>query len=181
MSISDKLAAYELRMYKEDMLAFIARNAPWTEDDVLFLVNETTKGDESRQFRIAWLIEHILAPGFLLEESVSAALTQQLCTTANASVRRHFAKILALGNCSDSDLDRLVDFSFRKLMDPGEKVAVKVHLIELILKGCNNYPELIAELRDSLQLLQQTASSALKARTRMVFKKLDRLENNLSA
>ena len=179
MSTSDfRLPEFE-KIMKDDLLVYIKQNSPWDTDRLLWLIDTSLRSEPQLGFRISWLIDHILYPNFNFDHEVEGALVEGLLTTDNSSIRRHFAKILALGNCSEEALGKLLDFSFSELNNPEEKVAVKAHLLGILTQACQLYPELIPELRSTLDLMQETASTGLAGRMKRCRKEIKRIENKL--
>ena len=165
------------RIMKEDLEVYIKKNSPWSEESILWLIAKSLHSEPRLGFRIAWLIDHILEPDFRFGPEAERALVEGLLSTDNYSIARHFAKILALGQCSHEAIESLVDFSFHQLTNPEVPVAVKAHLLGIAQQACAFYPELIPELRSTMEVMEPNASVGLRGRMRRCQKDLKRMAN----
>lgn len=143
-----------------------------------FLWRMSLHGNRRVSVNSLWIMTHldILSSGWL--DFLQGALIIRLLAEEDSSKKRIFLQLLR--NC-EFDPDRpltikLLDFCFSKINSECEPYAVRCFSIYVAFKICRDYPELIAELEEYLELLStQALSPGLKSGLRQTKHKISRL------
>jgi len=94
----------------------------------------------------------------------------------NAGLKRVFPMALAFhkSKINDKNKIQLIDTCFKYTISENEDIAVRVNCMQLIYEIQKDIPELSTELKLTIELiLQESESHALKARAKMILKKLN--------
>ena len=133
---------------------------------------ELTQSD-SRQVSVnsLWIFTHLQESSkewLLLKQR---ELTDRLLSEEDTTKKRLFLQLLREQNF-DSEADYIVDlldFCFSKINSECEPYAIRCFCIYTAYNICRNYPELIAELEQHLELLSlQSLSPGLKSALRQI-------------
>jgi hypothetical protein len=104
-----------------------------------------------------------------LEETIDRVLLSRI-----DGVKRNFVKVFA----EFIDLDRLQDpgkllnTCFEWLQDPGQKPALRIHAMALIFKLAKKEPELLHELKATLELIDEQSEISIRNCAGKMLKKL---------
>lgn len=131
--------------------------------------------DTKLAFRSSWTLSKlcdrnpdILAPWI-------PEIVDTIRCTGNESVERSFLRILSLLDIAGIDQDHqglIADHCFRALNSGTSAIAVKAYSMEIIYKLAVLYPDLANELSVSVNMLKGEGSAGVKARGRIILKKL---------
>lgn len=92
----------------------------------------------------------------------------------HGAVKRNVVRILASVEIPHALQGTVVTRCFAYLTSDREEIAVKVHSMMTILRVARTEPDLKNELRGAIEQLLPTAGPAIRARARMVLKKLEK-------
>ena len=91
-------------------------------------------------------------------------------------VKRNFVKIFAefidLGKIADPGL--LLNACFAWLQDPSQKPALRIHSMTLIFKLTKQEPELLCELKATLEMIDEDSEISIRTCARKMLKRLDK-------
>jgi len=90
---------------------------------------------------------------------------------------RCILRIVAVTDPGKIDTDRhglLADYCFNALNSGGASIAVKAYSMEILYRLVQLYPELTGELVISLSMINESESAGVRARAKMILKKLAR-------
>lgn len=105
-----------------------------------------------------------------------SALIEKLGHLKNEGVKRGILKIFAEHKLpiTEDDLGLLTDLAFKWLEDHSQAIAIRYYCIEILLKVCKTYPDLLNELTPILSLLKETGSPGLQAVSIQILSKLSK-------
>ncbi len=112
-------------------------------------------------------------PGLL--KNYYGKMIEAMPSLHNESVIRSFQNIIitaGVKDLSDGEQGILADSCFSWLNDPASAIAIKAYSMELIYQLSEIYPELAIELVASINNNMESGSAGVKARGRMILKKL---------
>ena len=91
-------------------------------------------------------------------------------------MKREFVKIIADSPLPEDEeqLGILLGICFEWLNSANEAIAVKVHCMQILLMISRQIPEIIPELKTTIELAMQEGSPAIVSRGRQVLQKLQR-------
>jgi 8-oxo-dGTP diphosphatase len=107
------------------------------------------------------------------------AIIGSLQKITNESTERSFLKILSLsdiGDLSEKYHGILAEHCFNRLRSGFSAIAIKAYSMDIIYKLTLIYPELVNELAASISMLKDDKSAGIVARSRIILKKLDQLD-----
>lgn len=126
-------------------------------------------------FRASWILSKLCdrKPEVLLPWL--PVIIKRVRHTTNESVERSFLRILSLQDLSrlnQHDQGLIADHCFRALNSGFSAIAVKAYSMEIIYKLAVIYPDLANELSACVNMLHGEGSAGIKARGRIILKKL---------
>ncbi|MDR2938313.1 MAG: hypothetical protein LBU92_05190 [Prevotellaceae bacterium] len=129
-------------------------------------------------FRASWILECVVLSQPQLLQNELDYFVQKFPQVTNRSVRRHFSKLLMwlleaakrdenfAQKFWQHDLEPVLTACFDWLIDPQERVAVKVQCMDCIAALSQKYPWAIDELLPTVEYLQHDATPAMQVRAR---------------
>ncbi len=139
------------------------------------LMNLLLHGDYRLTQRSAWVVSECAQrhPGLI------TPWFKQLWARAeeagvHIAVRRNVLRILERTEIPNALLGRVVSRCFDYLNSENETIAVRVYSMMILLHASHCEPELRNELRAAIETMLPNAGPAVRARARMVLKKLDK-------
>lgn len=92
----------------------------------------------------------------------------------HVSVKRGFTRIVShYTDITDDDLlSIMVNHCFEWLNDPDETIAIRAYSMTILANVCKIYPELIPELRETIELHYNDGSAGFKTRAMETLKRL---------
>ncbi len=121
--------------------------------------------------RTAWLIENILIPNPKIHKPYFNFLAKAYLKTKSSSVRRNIGKTIAQMEIPENWEDELYDFTTKMIVDSNEVVATKVHAMIIAANIASKYPELIPELKETIEGQFEKNTVAFRAASKRAFKK----------
>lgn len=119
--------------------------------------------DEPQNWRAAWVLKIIWEqnPALILPyvEKMQSALPK----ITKGGVKREFLKVIS-ENPVPSDEERLgvlLDTCFKWLADPLEPIAIKIHSINILFEISKMIPEIIPELKTTIEVVMQEGSAGI--------------------
>jgi hypothetical protein len=104
-----------------------------------------------------------------LQETIEKVLKSNI-----DGVKRNFVKIYSefIDLNRIEDPGRLLNASFGWLQDPGEKPALRIHAMALIHKLGQREPEILNELRATLEMIDDSSEISIRTCARKMLRKL---------
>ena len=155
-----------MAMHIEDIKA-LAQSAhnDTRERERLFRAMIYGKGKEA--YYAAWALTHLPASDNIYINMYRARLVDFAIATTDTSLRRLSLVLLERLEWSIDDMRTdLLDFCLEHMMLPDEPYGVKALCMKLAYQQCCHYPELKAELRQALLLMEPTELGAGVKHTR---------------
>ncbi len=168
-----------MAMHIEDIkaLAQSAHNDAKERERLFRTMLETrtsSSADGREAYYAAWALTHMPADDNIYINMYRAKLTDFAISTSDTSMRRLALVLLERLEWGIDDVRTdLLDFCLDHMMLPTEPYGVKALCIKLAYLQCRHYPELKAELRQALLLMEPSELGAGVKHTRK--KTLERL------
>lgn len=169
----------ELRMMVNRMMSM--KEAEWValsaiENPAIFrkLIDYSFLSDRKLSFRASWTLSKACDKFPEMIRPYMSEIIKKLDSIDNESTQRSFLRIISLsdiGQVIPRDHGMLTDHCF-KALNSGTSVAIKAYSMEILYKLALIYPELAYELSATVTMLQGEGSAGIKARGRMILKKL---------
>ncbi len=139
------------------------------------LMNLLLHGDYRLTQRAAWVVCECVGRH---PELIAPWLTQLLARAeepgVHIAVRRNVLHMLECADIPESILGHVVSQCFDYLVSEGETIAVRVYSMMILLRASRSEPDLKNELRATIEQMLPNAGPALRARAKMVLKKLEK-------
>ncbi|MGB0429305.1 MAG: hypothetical protein ACPGLV_02440 [Bacteroidia bacterium] len=120
--------------------------------------------------RAAWLIENLVIPNSKLQSQYFNSLAKVYLTTNSSSVKRNIGKTIAACSIPKKWEDELYDYCTKMLVDSNEVVAAKFHAMNISSQIAMRYPDLIPELKETIQGQFEKNTVAFSAGAKHAFK-----------
>ncbi len=153
-------------MHIEDIkaLALSAHNDPDKREQ---LFHAMLGGENKDAYYAAWALTHLPSEDNIYINMYRARLADFAITTPDTSMRRLSLVLLERLEWTIDDMRTdLLDFCLDHMMQPDEPYGVKALCIKLAYLQCRHYPELKAELRQVLLLMEPSELGAGVKHTR---------------
>jgi 8-oxo-dGTP diphosphatase len=160
-----------------------AKHAEWiansaVENPVIFrkLLDFSYSDDRKLAFHSSWILSKTCDKYPDLINPFLPGIVERLNRITNESAQRSFLRILSMGPIdilSDKHHGLLADHCFSALRAGFSAIAVKAYSMEILYRLALIYPELAYELSATLAMIEDDASAGIKARGRMILKKLN--------
>ncbi len=132
------------------------------------LFRAMASADRREAVGAAWALTHLPASDNRHIAAHRAALIRLAVETLDTSLRRLSLALLERIDWQVDDVDTgLLDFCLMHLADPAEAVGVRALCIKVAYAQCRHFPELCAELRQCLLLLEPSELKPGLKHTRM--------------
>ncbi|MGA1978141.1 MAG: (deoxy)nucleoside triphosphate pyrophosphohydrolase [Bacteroidales bacterium] len=158
------------------------KNAEWlagsaTDNPAVFRkLMEYTYSDEGKlAFHAAWILTKACDTCPELINPFLGEIIEKLVDIQNESIRRSFLRIISLsdiGMLNSRQHGILTEYCFGILRSGFSPPAVRVFSMEILYRLSLIYPELASELTESINILEREESAGIKARGRIILKKL---------
>lgn len=140
------------------------------------LIDLMTEEEHPINFRAAYLLDIINVKSPDLVDAYKDNLIEKLAYFGSDSVKRHVLKILATSKTLEAKRAvNLFDFCIRIILAPKEKVAAKVHAMQLMNSICMLVPDLKEEAIEVISSQTERNSVAFFARAKKVLVQLKKL------
>lgn len=160
-------------MHIEDIKA-LAQSAHDSLKERKRLFDDMLGGEGREAYYAAWALTHLPKEDDIYINMHRARLVDFALTTPDTSMRRLSLVMLERLEWGIDDVRTdLLDFCLEHMMLPSEPYGVKALCIKLAYQQCRHYPELKAELRQALLLMEPSELGAGVKHTRK--KTLERL------
>lgn len=152
-------------------LAKIAASNPSFVDEIFTLTEDDSF---KKNWRAAWILDHInqIEPEALLP--YLNRMTLYLPSTKNEAIQRTYLKIISSHTLPKTNEGILLDTCFNLLNNPATAVAVRVWCMDILTQFSKRYPEIVQELKPSLENIAQTGTAGEKNRALKKLKILDK-------
>ena len=155
-----------MAMHIEDIKA-LAQNAHEAHNECEQLFNTMLYGEGKEAYYSAWALTHLPGSDNIYINMYRAKLTDFAISTSDTSMRRLALVLLERLEWGIDDVRTdLLDFCLDHMMLPTEPYGVKALCIKLAYLQCRHYPELKAELRQALLLMEPSELGAGVKHTR---------------
>jgi hypothetical protein len=128
-------------MTKDEMLDMIVswENLPFlitgiikNHVDISILADIALHSNHPKSWRAAWLMDKIHEINPALITPLVGDMIQQIKTEQNVGKKRHFLKLVSLGNIPPEEQGFLFDYSFNAFTSAKEPLAVRVHAMQIL-------------------------------------------------
>lgn len=154
---------------------WIALSASENKTVLQKLLGYCYSADSKLAFRASWIISKTFDSQPAVIMPFLTLIADSLVSIENESVIRSFLRILSMNDMNSLDAyhhGTLADYCFRALNSGFSAVAVRVYSMEILYRLTMIYPELGVELSASIRNITEEGSGAIKARGRIILKKL---------
>jgi hypothetical protein len=128
-------------MTKDEMLGMIVswENLPFlmkvienNPTNISVLAEIALHGNHPKSWRAAWLMDKIHETNPALISPLVGDMIQQIKIEQNEGKKRHFLKLISLGNIPPEEQGFLFDYSFTAFTSAKEPLAVRVHAMQIL-------------------------------------------------
>ncbi len=130
------------------------------------------KSDGKAADRSAWVLTHIWDKHPHLIQPHLSKIIGMLGLNISEAIQRSIIRILQNSDLPEKHHGFLVDYCFRKIIDPKQAIAVRAFSIPVLHRLTKCYPELNSEFKLCLEELIPNASSGLKNRAKKYLSKV---------
>ena len=189
----DRISIYQLRMAMRERLCgrlhesditMMALEAEKSADDSLceelyLLMSDT---DKRVSENAAWVLCHVGKRGNRWLQDRQEALIRASMETRSATQRRLILSILRKQRFEKEKIHTtFLDHCLEQILSPRQPVSIRSLSIYLAYEQCVHYPELLAELEETLRLLSQEAlTPGLRHAQRETLRKIKLAKHGLS-
>jgi 8-oxo-dGTP diphosphatase len=171
----DDLKAMVNRLMGAKETLWIANSA--IENPAIFvkLLDYSLSSDKKLAFHASWALTKVCDSYPEIIYPYFSDLIEALSKIDNESVQRSFLRILSLSaidKINNSQHGILADFCFNILKSGNSAIAVKAYSMEILYQLSVLYPEITNELSATIHLIIEDASAGIRARGKMILKKL---------
>ncbi len=176
MGIKDSLEDYLINNLSSENIQQIRKSEKVNQQMVDTLWSIIKSNEHPQAWRGAWSLFHILSykNNFELMRQHLNEIVELLPSFKHNGQKREMMKVIQLFDARDIEMGTLIDICFEYLLSPKEALAVRVHAMQIIFDISEYEPDLKPELRGALEILAQETSPAIKGRSRMILKKLNK-------
>lgn len=130
--------------------------------------------EELVNWRAAWVIKGIWETNPDMVTPHLGKMRRALATINQEGVKREFLKMISESPLPDDEdeMGILLKYCFEWLASPLEPVAVRVHSMEVLFQISKRIPEIIPELRTTIEVTMQEGSAGIVSRGRRTLKAL---------
>ncbi len=154
---------------------WIAASAFENEAVLRKLMEYSYSDDKRLAFRASWIISKVFDRYPDILTPYLDQMADSLTELKNESVLRSFLRILSMSDLTCFDSNRqgyLADYCFTALGSGFSAIAVKAYSMEILYRLTVIYPGLANELATSIRNVTREASAGIRARGRIILKKL---------
>lgn len=154
---------------------WLAELAAEKEDVLSRLINYSFSANDKLSSKASWSLSKVYDKHPETLVPFIPGIIGSLDRLENESVRRSFMKIISLSDITVVTRKHqgiLADYCFRMLRSGFSSIAVKAYSMEIIYRLAQVYPELTAELAETINLLQDEKSAGILAKGRIILKRL---------
>lgn len=131
------------------------------------------KGPQRISQRAAWPMSHIVQNHPNLLDNYYTLFIQLLHQNDNHNaINRNILRALQFVDIPEQFQGEILDVSFKLLNSSEEPIAVKVFSMTVIFNLSKKYPEIIPELKSSINMLMPTAKPGIKSRGNRILNQL---------
>jgi hypothetical protein len=136
-------------------------------------------GDPIVTQRAAWILSscYEFHPQ-LIKPWLPALLKKMQEPGVHDALRRNVVRLLSCADIPTSLLGKVVSLCFDYLNAVDTPIAVRVHAMTVLQKVAEREPDLCHELQTSIQLMLPYVGPAVRARAKIVIKRLERIRDN---
>ncbi len=171
----DELQSMINRMMSMKEADWLATSAGENQAIFMKLLEYSHSSDKKLAFHASWALSKVCDKFPEIIYPYLPRIVEALKLIDNESTLRSFLRVISL-----SDLNRidnyqhglLADFCFSTLNSGFSAIAVKAYSMEILYRLSLIYPELANELSVSIRILIEDGSAGIKARGKMILKKL---------
>ncbi len=129
-------------------------------------------------WRAAWAIKGIWEESPELVSPHLSNMRRALANIKQDGVKREFLKMISENPLPDDEeeLGILLKYCFDWLASPMEPIAVRVHSMEILFQISAQIPEIIPELKTTIEVAMQEGSAGMVSRGRKILKALQKAE-----
>ncbi len=125
--------------------------------------------------RISWVLSVVAETYPMLVEKNLGRIVKRLDDKdIHVAVKRNVVRVMQFLNIPVKHRARVFDHCINYIADPKETIAVRCFAMTVASKIVKQYPELISELEQTINLLIKDSTPGLKARAKKVLKDLEK-------
>lgn len=129
--------------------------------------------------RISWVLS-VIAETYpkLVEKNLGRIVKRLDDKNIHVAVKRNVVRVLQFLKIPVKYRAKVFDHCIRYIIDPKETIAVRCFAMTVASKIAKQYPELLIELEQIINLLIKDSTPGLRARAKMVLKEITRHKLN---
>lgn len=139
------------------------------------LVQLVLQNEEKVAQRAAWVMSHCVEQNPALALPHLESLVKNLHNKVHDAIKRNTAKILENLPVPEAVVGEAVDILFQFVADPKETVAVRVFSMSALFNLCKNEPDLLEELRLTIEDMMPHGTPGLRSRGKKVLKEIEKI------
>lgn len=161
----------EISKRHNNEIAKMARKNPLVFDELWTIA---LSDEKLLNWRAAWVIKGIWEKSPELVNPHLGKMRWALATINQDGVKREFLKMISESPLPDDEEEMgiLLKYCFDWLASPLEPIAVRVHSMEVLFQISTRIPEIIPELRTTIEVAMQEGSAGMVSRGRRTLKAL---------
>jgi len=129
--------------------------------------------------RISWVLSAVAeAQPKLVEKNIGRIVKKLDEKNIHVAVKRNVVRVLQFLNIPVKHRAKVFDHCINYIADPNETIAVRCFAMSVASKIAKQYPELLGELEQTINLLIKDSTPGLKARAKMVLKEIQKHKLN---
>jgi hypothetical protein len=142
-------------------------------EDILTLAEIAFYSNHPKSWRAAWIMDRIHDNEPELIEPLIPEMIRQIKTEQTEGKKRHFLKLISLGNISGEEMGFLFDYCLKIFSSAKEPVAVRVHAMQILFNISETEvalkPEVLAIINHEIE---NQSSAGIISRGNKLAKKL---------
>ncbi len=126
--------------------------------------------------RISWVLSAVAEkyPG-LVEKNIGTIIKRLDDTGIHVAVKRNVVRVLQFLKIPGKYHAKVFNHCINYLSDPNETIAVRCFSMTVAASLAEKYPELAGEVIETINISMKNSTAGLRARSKMVLKKLNEL------
>ena len=171
----DQLLSFLINNISVDNIKQLSKSKKVNQEMIDALWQITISNSHPASWRAAWTMHHLINENNIeLARPHLHKMLDQLNLFNHNGQKREIMKIILLFDPQEIDMGKALNLSFDILINPSEALAVRVHAMQLIYNISNIETDLKPELRNTIEIIMQEESPAIRGRGKMILKKLKR-------
>lgn len=145
--MNEKLKMQVLAEMSRQNMNYIVNIVQDQQELIADLVEFSIQDDEPLNSRASWVLTHLADANIELLKPYLNLLAEKIDSHKNGAVKRNILRVLSVGEFSEEFHAKLIDLCFEIMISFNEKVAAKVHAMQVLFNLSQVYPDLKKELK----------------------------------